>query len=211
VAFLVSRTDYKSWRGITGTADDTFIDLILGWVSNDIRDYCSRDGTNGFESATRTEYYSGPDDAIIQLRERPVTSITSVTQTYAGGQSVVLDSSTYRVDADSGLLSRIDVARNRFASYNATYLGQGGDFKPSPRFEEGFNNFTVVYVAGYATIPGALQKACCLLADMLFNGRGRDMAVQSETIGQYSYTLADQKRVDDIRISLLRGYVTGGA
>jgi len=211
MANLVTTSAYKAWRGITVSTYDTFIDTILGWVSNDIRDYCSRDGTNGFELATRTEYYSGPDDAIIQLRERPITSITSVTQTYAGGDSTVLDSGSYRVDADSGLLSRIDVARGRFASYNASYIGQGGDFKPSPRFEEGFNNFTVVYVAGYATIPGALQKATCLLADILFNGRGRDMSVQSETIGQYSYTLADQKRVDDIRMSLLRGYVTGGA
>lgn len=211
MATLVTTAVYKSWRGITGSTYDTFIATILDWVSNDIRDYCSRDETNGFESATRTEYYSGPDDAIIQLRERPVTSITSVTQTYAGGDSVVLDSGSYRVDADSGLLSRIDVVRNRFSSYSASYLGQGGDFKPSPRFAEGFNNVTVVYVAGYSTIPGALTKATCLLADMLFNGRGRDMAIQSETIGQYSYTLADQKKVDDIRMSLLRGYVTGGA
>jgi len=211
MATLVTTAAYKAWRGITTSTYDTFIGTILDWVSSDIRDYCSRSESNGFESATRTEYYSGPDDAIIQLRERPVTSITSVTQTYAGGGTTVLDSSSYRVDADSGLLSRIDVQRGRFASYSASYLGQGGDFKPSPRFEEGFNNFTVVYVAGYATIPGALQKATCLLADMLFNGRGRDLSLQSETIGQYSYTLADQTKVDAIRMSLLRGYVTGGA
>lgn len=211
MATLVTTSDYKAWRNISGSTLDTFIDQILGWVSSDIRAYCGRSDTNGFESATRTEYFSGADEAMLQLNEWPVTSITSVTQTYAGGSTEVLDSSTYRVDAASGLLSRIDVCRGRFASSNATYLGQDGSFQPSPRFEQGFNNFTVVYVGGYATIPGALQKATCLLADILFNGRGRDSSVQSETIGQYSYTLADAAKVDSIRYSLLRGYVTGGA
>jgi hypothetical protein len=69
----------------------------------------------------------------------------------------------------------------------------------------------VVYVGGYATIPGALHKAACLLADILYVGRGRDSSIQSESLGQYSYTLADQPRVDAIKMSLLRDYVTGGA
>jgi hypothetical protein len=211
MATLVTTSDYKAWRGITGSTFDTFIAQILGWVSSDIRAYCGRADSNGFETATRTEYHGGTDDGTIQLTEWPITSITSITQTYAGGSTQVLDSGTYRVDAASGLVSRIDVVRGRFASYNSTYLGQGGDFQPSPRFEEGFNNYTVVYVGGYATIPGALQKATCLLADILFNGRGRDSSIQSETIGQYSYTLADATRVDQIRMNLLRGYVTGGA
>ena len=211
MAFLVSRTDYKTWRNITGTALDTFIDQILGWVSSDIRQFCGRDLTNGFESATRTEIYSGPDDAMIQLREWPITSITSVTQRYAGGSTQVLPSTTYRADTDTGLLSRIDVTRGRFASFTATYLGQAGDFLPSPRFEEGFGNFSIVYVGGYATIPGGLQKAACLLADMLFNGRGADQSLQSESLGQYSYTRADASRVEEIRRNLLAGYVTGGA
>ena len=211
MAFLVTRTEYKVWRNITGTSLDTFIDQILGWVSSDIRAYCGRSESNGFESATRTEYHNGPGEAMIQLREWPVTSITSVTQRWAGGSTQTLDSNSYRVDPETGLLSRIDVDRGRFASFTATYLGQAGDFQPSPQFQEGFQNYTVVYVGGYSTIPGSLQKACCLLADMLFVGRGRDGSIQSESLGQYSYTLADQPKVDEIRESLLSDYITRGA
>lgn len=211
MATLVTSTVYKSWRNITGSSQDTFITLILEWVSSDVRAYCDRDDTNGFESATRTEVYSGEDNAFLQLKEWPVSSITSVTQLWAGGSSQALDSSTYRVDAKTGILSRIDVQRGRFASYDAsTYSGQGGTFTPSPRFDQGFNNFSVVYVAGYSTIPSNLQQAVCRLADILYVGRGRDTSIKSESLGQYSYTLADMAEVSKIRAELLSPFCTRG-
>lgn len=211
MALLVSLSDYKTIAQISGTAQDARLTILLGMASAEIRRACGRDLTNGFESATRTEYVSGDDEGQIQLAEWPVTSITSVTQTYAGGDSTVLDSSTYRVDADSGLLSRIDVVRGRFASYNASYPGQGGDFAPSPRFESGFNNFTVVYVGGYSTIPLDLQGAVCQITSILSGNLGSNLGLKSETLGQYSLTRQDAKMIDDIKTSMIRAYTTGGA
>lgn len=209
MATLVSTSEYKAWRGISGSSQDTFIATILGWVSADVRRFCGRNLTNGFESATRTETYSGSDDTTIQLREWPITSVTSVTQLWAGGSSEVLDSTTYRVDSDTGLLSRIDVWRNRFASVRTDGSMVSGTWKPEPHFAEGFFNFSVVYVGGYSTIPGDIQQAVCRLADILYVGRGRDLSLQSENLGQYSYTLADASNAMQIKRDLLGPFNTG--
>lgn len=209
MATLVSTADYKAWRNITGTAQDTFIAQILGWVSADVRRFCGRDLTNGFESATRTETYCGMDETTIQLREWPITSVTSVTQLWAGGSTEVVDSTTYRADSDTGLLSRIDAVRGRFASFRTDGSNVAGTWKPEPHFAEGFFNFSIVYVGGYSTIPGDLQMAVCRLADILYGGRGRDTSLKSENLGQYAYTLSDASQVSQIRRDLLAPFNTG--
>lgn len=210
MATLVSTSDYKAWRNISGSTFDTFIAQILGFVSADVRRYCSRDLTNGFESATRTERYSGPDEAIIQLNEWPITSITSVTQLYAGGDTSVVDSNSYRVDANSGMLSRIDVRRGRFASWAINQSnGYAGNWKADPRFEEGFYNYSIVYVGGYSTIPADLQMAVCRLADVLFNQRGNDPSITAESLGQYSVTRMSQADFAQMRMDLLAPFNNG--
>ena len=209
MATLVSTSEYKAWRGITGSSQDTFIATILGWVSADVRRFCGRNLTNGFESATRTETYCGMDETTIQLREWPITSITSVTQLWAGGSTEVLDSTTYRADSESGLLSRIDAVRGRFSSYRTDGSNVVGTWKPEPHFAEGFFNFSVVYVGGYATIPADLHRAVCLLTDMLYVGRGRDLSLKSENLGQYAYTLGDASNALQIKRDLLGPFNTG--
>lgn len=209
MGLLVSLTDYKTWRNITGTAQDTALTQILTFVSADVRRWCDRDLTNGFESATRTEVYSGTNETTIQLNEWPVTSVTSVTQLWAGGSSEVLDSTTYRVNANTGLLSRIDAVRSRFSSFRSDGSMVAGTWMPEPHFTEGFFNFSIVYVGGYATIPGDLQQVVCNLADIAYASRGRDMTLKSENMGQYSWTAADAAQVAEIKANLLKSFGTG--
>lgn len=209
MALLVSLADYKTWRSITGTAQDTALTQLLTFVSADVRRWCDRDITNGFESATRTETYSGTNETTIQLNEWPVTSITSVTQLWAGGSTEVLDSSTYRVNSGTGLLSRIDAVRSRFASFRTDGSMVAGTWLPEPNFGEGFYNFSIVYVGGYSTIPGDLQQAVCNLADIAYASRGRDMTLKSENMGQYSWTAADAAQVLKIKENLLDSFGTG--
>lgn len=209
MATLVSTAEYKQWRSITGSSQDTLIAFLLGMSSAFVRRMCGRDLTNGFESATRTETYSGTDETTIQLREWPITSVTSVTQLWAGGSSEVLDSNTYRVDADTGLLSRIDVWRNRFASVRTDGSMVVGTWKPEPHYAEGFLNFSVVYEGGYGTIPADLHQAVCQLTDILYASRGRDVSLQSENLGQYSWSAADPVKLNQIKMDLIRQFNTG--
>lgn len=209
MGLLVSLTDYKTWRNVTGTALDTAFTQVLTMVSSKVREICGRDQTNGFESATRTEVYSGMDETTIQLREWPVTSITSVTQLWAGGSSEVMDSTTYRVDTTTGILSRIDAVRGRFASFRTDGSNVAGTWKPEPHFAEGFVNFSIVYVGGYSTIPGGLQMAVCQLADMAYASKARDQSVTSKNLGQYSVTYSDPTKAAQLEQSLVRLYNTG--
>jgi hypothetical protein len=62
-------------------------------------------------------------------------------------------------------------------------------FSPSG-FESGVQNIFVDYTAGFATIPNDLEGACLILAKLLYDQAKKDLAVQSETLGDYSYSLA---------------------
>ena len=108
MASLISISEYKVWAGISGTAQDALLTVLVDAVSMEVRRMCDRDLTNGFESVSRTERYDGTVEQTIQLVEWPVSSITSVKVYTAGGSYDTLDSGTYRVNGDSGLLSRID-------------------------------------------------------------------------------------------------------
>ena len=209
MASLISIAEYKVWAGISGTAQDALLTVLVDAVSMEVRRMCDRNLTNGFESVSRTERYSGTGEQTIQLTEWPVASITSVTVYTAGGTAEVLDSSTYRVNGDSGVLSRIDPVRGRFP---VTAFGSvEATFSTQPWFEEGFDNVQVVYTGGYATIPADLKMACYRLTDLAYSARGRNFGIQSESLGGYSYTNANPKATNELKAELVRAYNTGRA
>jgi uncharacterized phiE125 gp8 family phage protein len=209
MASLISIAEYKVWAGISGTAQDALLTVLVDAVSMEVRRLCDRNLTNGFESTSRTERYDGTDEATIQLIEWPVSSITSVTLYTAGGDTEVLDADTYRVNGDSGVLSRIDPKMGRFpvtafGTVNATFSVQ-------PWFDQGFDNVEVVYTGGYATIPADIKMACYRLTDLAYAARGRNMGIQSESLGGYSYTNMDPAKTTAIKAELIRAYNTGRA
>lgn len=60
----------------------------------------------------------------------------------------------------------------------------------------------VQYDAGYSTIPDDIEHACIMLVQELWNARGRDGTLQSETIGSYSYTMSN------VSTETVRSYMT---
>lgn len=74
------------------------------------------------------------------------------------------------------------------------------------RFPRGRRNVRVDYVAGYATIPDDVQEACVQLACDLYYAGNRDSSVKSESLGPYSYTLADRVGVSAKVATLLAPY-----
>lgn len=209
MASLISIAEYKVWSGISGTSQDALLTVLVDAVSMEVRRWCDRNTTNGFESMSRTERYDGNDEQTIQLMEWPVTAVTSVTVYTAGGDSDVLDTDTYRFDGDSGVLSRIDP---RLARFPVTAFGTvNSTFSVQPWFERGFNNIEVIYTGGYATIPADLKMACYRLTDLAYAARGRNMGIQSESLGGYSYTNMDPAKTTAIKAELIRAYNTGRA
>ena len=76
---------------------------------------------------------------------------------------------------------------------------------PGSSFSLGFQNIFVSFMAGYVTIPAALEKACIEMVKYKYDLSTKDMSVKSETIGRvYSYTLGDIKKAlpDDLMAEL---------
>jgi len=208
MASLITIAEYKTWARIpsSDTSQDTLLTFLADAVSLDMRRWCDRDETNGFESATRTEVYNGTDEEAIQLREIPVASITSVSVLYADGSSQLLDANSYRVDTRTGILSRIDARRSR---YPVSYFGNvDAIFSAEPRFPTGFDNISVVYVAGYSPIPADIKVAALRLMDMAYAAGGRNPNLASESIGGYSYSNQDPKAYTSIKAEITRLYGT---
>lgn len=53
----------------------------------------------------------------------------------------------------------------------------------------GVNNIIVKYTAGYATIPAGVEQACIEFAKYMYDQRKITSGMQSERIGDYSYTI----------------------
>jgi len=187
---LTTVADYKVHAKISGSGEDTRLAAILAAAEAWLIDRVGRE----FVQATYTHTFDGNGGESLQLREYPVTSITSVTEKFPGGSTAVLDSETYRLKAKSGLLYRTFTGRSRFPRQTAaswlTDTDGGNGFGNAYLWNQGYQNYTVVYVAGYATIPDNLKYTIYRIIDWFYKSAGEDPTMLSESIGAYSYTRA---------------------
>jgi len=199
---LTTLSEYKTYAGITTTATDTRLTTLVSAADAFVKRYCGR----SFESGPYTQVYNGTGDESLQLTEYPVTSITSVTQKFTDGTTSVLDSDTYRFESVTGLLYRTFTGRGRYVRQDST--SWRNDTEPAQRFgnayiwSKGYQNYTIVYVGGYATIPDDLKLLVWKIVDWWFAGSGEDSSKQSESIGAYSYTKSTDKIPPEIRVML---------
>lgn len=175
---LVTASEYKTSRGISGTDYDTRIGEAINAASAKIRTYCGRDLSDGFESAARTEEYDGTDTDTLLLREWPVSSIASVKMRTgaASGAAVygeTLESSGYFAD-NRGRLIRV---------VGLSYAWEhGGSSRPT--WGSASAGVQITYTAGYATIPDAIKEAVFSLMDQWFDEAGRNtLSTQTESKG----------------------------
>jgi hypothetical protein len=77
---------------------------------------------------------------------------------------------------------------------------QSFDYRPttgeivSPQgFSWGYQNYRVIYQAGFETIPDAIQQATAALAVSVYNGRSVNTNLAGENLGSYSYTTIAEK------------------
>ncbi|MDX1388946.1 MAG: hypothetical protein R3344_07130 [Acidobacteriota bacterium] len=153
--YLTTRANVKTAFDIGGTDDDDRIDLLLGAVTDWAKEFCRRE----FFNATYTEYKhaKGAYATGLLLDEFPVSSVTTVH--VSTDLPRVYDSTTlltadedYLVDEAAGILYRVD----------------------GSTFPQDIRSVKVVYVAGYSTVPGDLERAAIeLIGVKLFKGKGK--------------------------------------
>jgi hypothetical protein len=180
----------NAWAGFSALATDEKTALI-DVVSSAIAQHAGRE----FQSTTYTEYHDGKNRPRLWLRHTPVISITSVS--INGTALDNTDGTAWTIDLESGELL-----------YGT---GDNGDPAFNPWFPIGKKNIVVVYAAGYAAIPADVKRAAILWMQAISGqhqaGGG---AYKSESLGDYSYTLADpslQEMPPLVRM-LLKPYAT---
>lgn len=207
---LTTVSAYKTYAGISGIGEDTRLAVYLAAASASIRYICGRSLSNGFESASRTEVIDGQGTGTLQLKEWPVSSITSVSEIDNSGSSTALASTEYRVDSNTGILYKIGAEGGRFGyslGLPTPYTPQFGTY---PAFPKGIQNISVVYTGGYSSIPSNLEMAVFRVMDLLRASAGADPTKQSESLGAYTYTARSAADTDLIVQALVGDFKTGG-
>lgn len=68
-------------------------------------------------------------------------------------------------------------------------------------FARGYQNFRVVYTAGFSTVPLEVQQACAELAAAVYKSREQNAHLQSENLDGYSYTALTEKTFNNLSIA----------
>lgn len=147
--------------------EETVLGVICDQISEAVEDYCGRK----FEAAEFTEYHDGSGTQILMLRQYPINTVTTVTRTKvdAADTQVVIASTEYNINAESGILNMHPV--NHVDS--SVWIG-------------GVRNYKIVYNAGYSDddMPNGIVGACNIWIATVFQKAKHNLfAVQSSTIG----------------------------
>jgi uncharacterized phiE125 gp8 family phage protein len=161
---LATIDDLKAYLSISGATDDPVIESAIKSASVLISSIINRD----IETQQYTATYDGSGNVRQVLSFFPVTAISSLTVNgVAKAAATSFGSSGYRFDDYSVILN-------------------------NEVFPKGIQNVTVVYTAGYASVPADLKQACVDLAAEVYRRRNR-VGETSKAIagGTTSYSVAD--------------------
>ncbi|EKE75519.1 head-tail connector protein [Oceanibaculum indicum] len=164
---LVSLAAAKAHLGVTGDDDDAAIEGLIARVSTIIITYIRRPILAGSYLETVT---TNGSQLSVALSRFPVSSITSVK---LDGSTEAMDSESYSIDTESGLLLRVD-------SFGLPIAW-------------GRHSVAVTYEAGYADTPADVQHAALTLIGAEWATKGRDPSLKSIGIGSIAlgYFTAD--------------------
>ena len=144
MANLVTKDNYKLYRGIDHYKDDNKIDQLVGPVSDLVKSYCGNSIID-FYSSAKTENFDIRDAVTSELflTESPLNSVTSVKErgSIADAYTTLVNNTDYFIDSEHDRIYRIDGETSEKA------------------WSKGFAAVEVIYTAGYSTTPQDLTLA----------------------------------------------------
>lgn len=213
---LTDKANVKLLLGISGEDQDDLLDYLIAEADVIISNYLDR----RIEQATYTEFYSGNGKQSLFLNNYPVTSITSVhldNGGYFGDGSDAFAASTLLTEGTDYVLNKDDASETEVSRSGELFRIGGVWDRPLVRKRgqlcsapgSGKGNIKVVYVGGYETVPKDLEHCANRLVVSLYNSKTASGPLSSESIEDYSYTLAsgeDAARSLDSSHSVLSRY-----
>jgi hypothetical protein len=171
---LATLAQVKQFIGnVPDPTDDALLSRLLDASAELIERSCNR----VFGATVYSETRDGNGLDFMVFSNRPVVSVGSLT---INGQTV--PQSTNYASGGWVLASAWKIA-----------------LRDPYRFHEGIQNVSVIYTAGFATIPPDLTQACCLLASLAYKERDR-MGISSKSVGGENITFTN----DDLPPSVVQ-------
>ena len=188
----VTRTELRTYLGITSSVHDTVLDSYANAASEACDMFTGRiNGSLGSGFLTHSivsERHWITDEAHIVLGEWPVVSITSAT---LRGDSIVQDSD-YFLRTDAGIMT--------------FFVGSESKSRET-------GSVAISYVAGYESVPESVKNCCCRLASYWFARRqGEGMGAQLIADIQETFRLPESAEIlqEEIGRYRLNAFGVGG-
>lgn len=200
---IITASDWKSYKGISATTYDAQLAVIIPAAQSAVEKWCDRI----FDTATYTEKINGNDWHRIVLRNVPVTTLTSVSVVGPDGSSSTIGSTSYTFEAESGVIGFQPANEGVLVVDDWGAINTNAQWISTPRFSNGFQNISVVYVGGYSsgTMPAGLKLAMYQYVDVLMAqataGVGAG-AFKSERLGDYNYERMTSEESESLMVRL---------
>jgi hypothetical protein len=205
---IISTATVKTLLGLSGTSEDSKLDLLCGYADRAIKEYLGIDieSTSYPGAATNGKgdsgFYSGNGSRHLVLRQWPVTAITSVYLDAGGyfghGTDAFASATLLTVGTDYAIrwdtyeggakASRCAILEKLNGTWPQSRWYKPGSILLDPQPAQG--NIKIAYTAGFATVPGAITQAAALLVSHWRRVQQAGGFVTSESQGAYSYSVA---------------------
>ncbi len=102
MANLITIDEYKTYKSINSETDDSIISLLIGSVSNYIKEYTNRDFID-YAHTDKVEFFDAVSYGTYYPKEFPLLSVTEVATSADGGVTwtVLVEDTDYFVSIDS--------------------------------------------------------------------------------------------------------------
>lgn len=201
---IITWSEYKTYAGITSTADDTRGAVLVANIEGELARYTGRHFSWGAET-NPTELRDGKDADTIQLTYFPFATAAQITSVqWVNPDLTVLRtwaSDSYYYEEATGILGL-----KRCGDGPHALMGRGSpmltDHGLHNRFPDGFRNILVTYTPGEAVAwvaPAELKQLMYDLVDWRRARWGSDPTLVSETLGKASYTRAQGENATSFR------------
>ena len=154
---------------ILANVDETFLSNLLKAAGEHIEKTCGR----VFSETDRTdEAYDGFWERSLILDHFPIIALDSVTITDCAGTEIDIDGAQFDIKNDIG-----EIRFKPAAQLTGTYA----------HFPRGYQNITVTYTSGFASVPSDVQEGCVQMAMFLHSSNQTDPSYTSERLGAYQW------------------------
>ncbi len=191
---IISWSEYKTYAGITSTADDTRGAVLVANIEGELARYTGRHFS--IDLGTTTELRDGKESDTLQLTYFPfvtaaqITSVQWVNPDLTAIRTWATDSYYYEEATGILGLKRCGDGPHPFTNRGAPHLAGYG---LNNCFPDGFRNMLVTYTVtgdAVAYAPAELKQLMYDLIDWRRARWGSDPTLVSETLGKASYTRA---------------------